>query len=231
MVVTATRLTKGSAVCAITAGLLFILVQLIHPTEDAASVASSSWAVTHGLTLAMAVLALIGVTGMYLQQAQRAGLLGLTGYGLFAVCFLIIACYTFVEAFVLPTLTDTVPQYVNDVVALPAGGTVLGNVGALQAVVLVSALTYLFGGLVFGLSSFKARVLSRPAALLLIAGTVSTVLVPALPHAAARLTAVPVGLALAWLGASLWAAAPARELPAPRGGARQPPVQCGCTSI
>ena len=213
MVITATRLTSGAALSAITAGSLFILVQLIHPTEDAANVASTAWAVTHGLTLAMAVLALIGITGMYLHQAERAGLLGLIGYAYFATCFLVIACYTFVEAFVLPTLTDTVPRYVNDVVALPAGGTVVGDVGALHTVALMSASTYLVGGLVFGLSTFRARVLSRPAALLLVAGAVSTILVPFLPHAAARLTAVPVGLALAWLGVSLWGAARATSRP------------------
>lgn len=211
--VTATRLTRGSALSAITAGMLFILVQAIHPSEDAANVASTTWALTHGLTLAMAVLALIGVTGMYLYQAERAGLLGLVGYGYFAMCFVVITCYTFVEAFVLPALTDRVPQYVSDVVALPAGGTAVGDVGALQAVALASAGTYLVGGLVFGLSTFRARVLSRPAALLLVAGTVSTVLVPFLPHAAARATAVPVGLALAWLGTSLWHAARATHGP------------------
>lgn len=222
MIITAARLTSGAALSAITAGLLFVLVQLIHPTEDAANVTSTTWAVTHGLTLAMAILALIGITGMYLHQAERAGLLGLIGYAYFAACFLVIAGYTFVETFVLPPLTDTVPQFVNDVVALPAGGAAVGDVGALQAVTLVSASTYLVGGLVFGLSTFRARVLSRPAALLLIAGTVSTILVPALPHAAARLTAVPVGLALAWLGASLWAAAHADRMPAPRAGSTEP---------
>ena len=221
MIITVTRLTRGAAFSAITAGLLFILVQLIHPTEDAANVASTAWTVTHGLTLAMAILALIGITGMYLHQAERAGLVGLIGYAYFAGCFLVIAGYTFVETFVLPSLTNTVPQFVNDVVALPAGGTVVGDVGALQAVALVSASTYLVGGFVFGLSTFRARVLSRPAALLLIAGTVSTVLVPDLPHAAARLTAVPVGLALAWLGASLWAATRAAGMPAPHGGSSE----------
>ena len=228
MVITATRLTRWAALSAITAGLLFILVQLIHPTEDAANVASTAWALTHGLTLAMAVLALIGISGMYLYQLERAGILGLIGYVLFASCFLVIAGYTFVETFVLPPLTDTVPQFVDDVVAIPAGGTVVGDVGVLPAVALVSAGTYLLGGLLFGLAVLRARVLSRPAAQLLIAGTVSTVLVPVLPHAAGRLTAVPVGIALTWLGVSLWRAAHATAgctrpgMPAARGGSAEP---------
>lgn len=48
------------------------------------------------------------------------------------------------------------------------------------------------------------RVLSRGAGILLALGAASTLVVPFVPHAAARYAAVPVGLALIWLGYSLW---------------------------
>jgi hypothetical protein len=68
----------------------------------------------------------------------------------------------------------------------------------------VSGVTYLLGGLLFGVALFRAGIVARWAALLLAVGTVLTLLLPLLPHALGRMTAVPVGLALAGLGSSLW---------------------------
>jgi len=63
---------------------------------------------------------------------------------------------------------------------------------------------YMLGGLLFGIALLRAGILPRwPAGLL----AVSSVLTPAaalLPHAIQRLAAIPVGLALAWLGYALW---------------------------
>ncbi len=44
----------------------------------------------------------------------------------------------------------------------------------------------------------------RRAGLLLVFGAAAALLVPLLPHAAARYAAVPVGLAMMWLGYSVW---------------------------
>jgi hypothetical protein len=48
--------------------------------------------------------------------------------------------------------------------------------------------------------------LPRWAGILLAVGALSTLLVPVLPHTLGRFVAVPVGLALVWLGGSLWTA-------------------------
>ncbi|MFN8484250.1 MAG: hypothetical protein U0768_14530 [Anaerolineae bacterium] len=60
----------------------------------------------------------------------------------------------------------------------------------------------------FGVATFRARVLPRwPAALL----TVGAILTPAaalLPHEMQRFAAVPVAVALAWLGYALWSERP-----------------------
>jgi hypothetical protein len=203
MTMTTTKLTRAAGLSAVAAGLLFIVVQLIHPHEDVASVTTTAWSVTHVVTLTMSVLALIGICGMYLRQVTEAGLLGLVGFLLFGFCFVLITAVTFVEAFVLPPLADQAPQFVNDVLAVFVGGAVVGDVGALPAAGLASAVTYLLGGLLFGVALFRARILARWAALLLAVGTVATLLVPVLPHALDRALAVPVGLALAGLGYSL----------------------------
>jgi hypothetical protein len=202
--ITTTKLTRAAGLSAVAAGLLFILIQFIHPDENVASVTTTAWTFTHVLTLAMALLALIGVSGMYLRQVRETGLLGLIGFLLFGSLFVIIIAFTFIEAVVLPVLADTAPQYVNDFLATETGGAVTGDVGALTVANGVSAVAYLLGGVLFGIALFRARIVARWAALLLAIGTLATVLIPVLPHSIDRLTALPVGVALAGLGYSLW---------------------------
>ena len=65
-------------------------------------------------------------------------------------------------------------------------------------------LTYMLGGLLFGIATFRAGILPRwPAGLLAVAAAV-TPAAALLPHAQQRLAAIPVALALAWLGYALW---------------------------
>ena len=204
MTITTTTLTRTAGLAAVAAGALFILIQFIHPSEDVASVATTAWTVVHTVSITMAVLALVGITGTYLRQVERAGILGLVGYVLFSTCFLVIAMFTFVEAYVLPLLTEQVPRFVEDVVAVPAGGTVVGDVGALQTVSLVSFATYLLGGLLFGIALYRAGQVHRWAAVTLAVGAVCPLLLAVLPHAPGRLAAVPAGIALIGLGHSTW---------------------------
>lgn len=204
MTITTDKLTRAAGLSAVLAGLLFIFVQLIHPDENVASVTTTAWTVTHLLTLAMSVLALIGVSGLYLRQVRETGPLGLIGFLLFGSSFVVITVLIFVEVAVLPLLADQAPQFINDVLAISTGGEVTGDVGAFAAASIVSAVTYLLGGLLFGVALFRARIVARWAALLLAIGTLASALVPLLPHSLDRLTAIPVGLALAGLGYSLW---------------------------
>jgi hypothetical protein len=206
-------LIRSAGSCAVLAGALFVLVQFIHPHEDVASVTTTAWAVTHVLTLAMSVFALIGITGMYLHQVTAAGQMGLVGYVLFAACFLLLVAGTWVEAFVLPPVADDAPEFVGDVVAIPVGGTIAGEVGFLDTGGQILGVAYLLGGVLFGIALFRAAVLARWAALTLAAGTALTLLLPLLPHILGRMTAVPVGLGLAGLGVSLWRESGSRRGP------------------
>lgn len=47
---------------------------------DAASITTTDVYVRESLKVLMAVLALVGITGMYLSQTRRNGVLGLVGY-------------------------------------------------------------------------------------------------------------------------------------------------------
>lgn len=213
MIITTTKLTGVAGLAAIAAGLIFVLIQFIHPAENITTVTTAGWVAVSLLTAAMAILALVGISGLYLRDVERMGVLGLVGYLLFATCFLVITAWSFVEIVVLPELADQAPQFVNDVLAVPGGGDIVGDVGAAQVASGVTAVGYLLGGLLFGIALFRARVAARWAALLLVAGSVATILVPVLPHAFERLLALPMGLALAALGLSLWSRQPAASVP------------------
>ncbi|QJY49010.1 hypothetical protein [Pseudonocardia broussonetiae] len=202
--ITAARLTRAAGMSAVAAGLLFIVVHVVQPYEDVATVTTTAWRVTHILGLAMAGLALVGISGMYLRQVTQTGRLGLIGFVLFGSFFLLITGSQFVEAFVLPSLADQAPQFVSDFLAIPTGGVIVGEVWALVTVNLLTGATYVFGGLLFGVALFRAGILARWAALLLAAGTALALLLPLLPNVLDRLTGVPVGVALAGLGFSLW---------------------------
>lgn len=204
MTVTTLSLVRASAVAAVAAGLLFVGVQIGHPPSELASVPTTEWAVRNALKVLMAVLTLVGITGMYLRQVERAGVLGLVGWALLGVGYLAIACIAFVAAVVLPSLVETSPDYVADVVAAGTGGEATGDIGLFTVANLVSGVGYLLGGLVLGVALFRARVLARWASALLAVGTVTTAAGPLLPLWADRLLAFPTGIALVGLGVSLW---------------------------
>ena len=204
MAITTTKLGRAAGLCALVAGLLYIVVQLIHPDENVAQVATTAWTATHLLTLAMAVLALFGISGMYLRQVSETGVLGLLGFLLFGLFFLVVVAATFVEAIVLPAIAGEAPGYVNDFLATIVGETVRGDVGSFTVANGVAGGTYLLGGLLFGIALYRAGVLARWAALLLAIGSLATLAVAVLPESLDRLAAFPVGIALVGLGYSLW---------------------------
>jgi hypothetical protein len=204
MAITATTLSRSAGVAAAAAGLIFIGVQINHPPMDVTSVTSTEWAVRNSLKVLMAALALAGITGMYLRQVKKSGVLGLLGYLLFGTGFLVIMSIAFVAAYVVPSLADTAPGYVNDVLAVSTGGTATGDIGLMQTAFSVEGFTYLAGGLVFGIALYRARVLARWAAALLAVGTFATIAIPLLPQSFERPLAFPTGVALVGLGYSLW---------------------------
>ena len=204
MTITPTTLTRCAGAAAFTAGLIFIGVQIGHPHLDATSIATTEVVIRSSLKLLMAVLALVGFTGMYLSRVRRNGLLGLVGYVVLATGYLLIAGNAFVSTFVLPTVAAANAGYVTDVIAASTGDPVTSDIGALQQVIGVQDVAYLAGGLLFGIALFRARVLARWAAALLAVGGVVTVALSVMPDAFYRLLAFPNGIAMIGLGYSLW---------------------------
>ena len=217
MSITTTKLTRAAGLCAVAGGLLFIGVQINHPHVDAGLVTTTEWAVRQTLKVLMAVLSLIGITGMYLRQVKQIGVLGLLGYLVFAAGYLIMMSVEVIGAVVLPALVQSAPGYVADVLAVATVGHATGDIGLMLPFSTVAGITYLAGGLLFGIALFRANVLARWAAAVLAGGTLATIAIPLLPQINERLFAVPTGIALIGLGYSLWReqrTAPGRTRPA-----------------
>ncbi len=122
MTVTPSTLTRAAGVAAVAAGLIFIGVQINHPHLDATSITTTELAVRNSLKVLMAALALVGITGMYLHQVKQMGMLGLVGYLLFGANYLVIMGTSFVAAYILPSIAESNPSYVNDVLAAASNG-------------------------------------------------------------------------------------------------------------
>ena len=207
MTITPTTLTRAAGLAAVAAGLIFIGVQINHPFLDATSVVTTDVVVRDSLKVVMAVLALVGITGMYLRQVREAGVLGLIGYLLLGTCYLVILCTSFVAAYVLPTIAGADPSYVNDVTAAATNRAAIGDIGLLQQAIAVQGAGYLLGGLVFGIALYRARVLARWAAALLAVGGIVSAALAVMPDAFYRFLAFPNGIAMIALGYSLWVTA------------------------
>ncbi len=225
MTITSNTLTRAAGVAAAVAGLLFIGVQIGHPHLDADVATTTDYTVRETVKILMAVLSLIGITGMYLRQVKQTGVLGLLGYVVFGAGYLLMMSIQIIGVFVLPFLASSSPDYVNDVLVAAVGGTPPGDIGALQILFKVSGFTFLAGGFLFGIALFRAAVLARWAAALLAVGAVATIATSVLPQVNPRLFAIPIGVAMVGLGYSLWrnrTATPARPVPSAVGAPLDP---------
>ena len=204
MTITSTGLTRAAGICAATAGAIFIAVQINHPAMDVASVETTDWLVRNTAKAVMAGLALVGIAGLYLRQVRKVGILGLIGAAVFSLGYLLMFGTEVVAAAVLPSLTESNPAYVSDVVAAAFGGTPVGDIGGMATVLNLAGIGFMLGGVLFGVALFRARVVARGGAALLALATLATMSLAVLPEEFNRPMAVPTGLALIWLGVSLF---------------------------
>jgi hypothetical protein len=154
----------------------------------------------------MSFFGLLGITGIYARQVEEAGWLGLAGYVLLSLWLVLLAPFTFAEVFILPPLATEAPAVVESFLGVFTGHAHTGevNLGGLKTMWDLDGFVYILGGLLFGIATFRAGILSRWPAGLLVVAALMTPAGALLPHEHKALVAVPVGLALAWLGYALW---------------------------
>jgi len=206
MKITASSLIRWAGLAAMLSGVLFIVIQTIHPLDILASVTTSRWAIAHYLGVVMCFLGLLGIAGLYARQAEATGWLGLAGFLLLSLFYALTMAFQFAEAFISPLLATEAPTFVEGLLGIASGHATALNLGALPILyALTGFVGYVLGGLLFSIATFRAGILPRWAAGLLAFAVVSPVLLASLlPHPLDRILAVPMGLALAWLGYALW---------------------------
>jgi hypothetical protein len=202
--ITTNRLTAAAGICAAAAGAIFIGVQINHPPADVAHIVTTEMTVRETAKILMCVLALAGLTGMFLRYRRPLGRLGLAGYSLLSIGYLAMFAVECIVAYVLPTEAHSNPVYVQHVINGAMGHGATGGIGHLHELFLFMGMGYSLGGLLFGIALFRAGVLARWASALLAYGTTSALALAALPESFSRPFAVPTGVALIGLGISLW---------------------------
>ena len=222
MNVTTSGLTKAAGAAAAVAGAIFIAVQIGHPSFEAYNTETTQWVARCSAKTVMAALALAGITGIYLHQHRKAGLLGLVGYLVFAAGYLAMFSTEVIAVFVLPPLVHTQPAFTNGAIVTSGGGHPTGDIGNLHTLFDLAGAGYIVGGLLFGIALYRTGVLARWAAVLLAVSTPATALLAVLPESFNRPMAVPEGIALIGLGVSLWRT---QRKPVPVPSAAFSPVQ------
>lgn len=203
-------LIRWTGVAAMLAGLIFAAIQPFHPLDTLESVTKTRWAIIQTLKTAMCVFGLLGLAGLYARQAHAAGWLGLVGYLLFSLFFVLTLPLAYTEAFILPLLAAEAPTFVQGFLGIFNGHPVETSLGILPVLYTLAGFAgYVLGGLLFGIATFRAGILPRWAAALLAGAAVAPLLLSwLLPHPLDRILAVPMGLALVWLGYGLWSERP-----------------------
>jgi hypothetical protein len=179
---------RGVGLASITAGGLILinqLSQLILPL----TISESSWDATQSLRFGLALVAmfilLLALTGLYWGQAHVIGGLGLVGYLTAFLGTLLVAGDWWYETFITPVLMDRVPELLEEA---PSGSILLGAA--------VTSAVFAAGWLIFGISSYRARIFPRGASILMMLG--------GLVGAGTLLIGfqIPLALAVGWIG--LW---------------------------
>lgn len=229
MKVTAPGLIRATGLAAVLAGLMFVVIQPIHPADVLASVSTDAWAIIHYASLVMVMLFVVGIIGIYARQVEELGWLGLVGLVVLSIGLLLTAALGVVEVFVAPLLVESEPDFVHGFLGMVGGHPTDADLGAMPGLWSASSAGFLGGTLLFGIANFRAGILSRWASAIFAVGLLASAPVAGL-LGTPRVAAVPVGIGLAWLGYSLWSERRRRPAtaPAPDAAASQPdPVAAG----
>jgi hypothetical protein len=202
-------LIRWAGLAVMAAGIIFAVIQPIHPLDVLASVTTPQWVIIQSLKTVMCLLGLIGMTALYSRQAKAAGRLGLVGYLLFSLFYALTLPFVFAEAFILPLLATEAPNFVEGFLGVINEHPTEFYLGAIPTIYkLTGFVGYVLGGLLFGIATIRTGILPRWAAGLMALGALAPIVLAQLPHPLDRTFAVPMGVALAGLGYALWSERP-----------------------
>ena len=197
------RFFRWTGITAIIAGGIYLIIQPLHPADTLGSVTTPMWVIVHVLSMIMDLTAIIALTGIYALHAHKFKVLGFVGYILFSLFFGLSLAFHFTEAFLFPLLATSAPEFVKGIQGLVTNTVSEVDLGIIPIVYTIAGLSYLIGGFILGLSLMRATIVPRTAGLLLAGGALATILGAVIPHPLNRVMAIPVGVALVWIGWSM----------------------------
>lgn len=162
------------------AGSLLILISsivgaVLFPGHSSTpqQVLSLPWLLVTLITLTGSLLFVIGLPGMYLRQAGRAGTLGLVGFILLFFAILLEGtAFSSVQIVILPFLAQKAPQLMGGD-SLPISAFLL---------LLISGLMQIIGAILLGIATMRTHVFPRWTGILLLAsGILFLLTLPPLP--------------------------------------------------
>lgn len=188
-----TTVIRLGGLAAVLVGVFALIVELLDlylyatTSEDSLSeVATSATFTVQGVFFSiLAMLLLVALVGIYAGQAEAAGVLGSVGFLLALIGTALFVGATWDGVFLLPALAQAAPAFLDSDLSF------LEKVGGVLSLGLL-----VIGWLVFAVSTLRARVYPRTAAVLLLIGIV----VSAIPL---PLTTIVFGVAMAWMGVFL----------------------------
>lgn len=190
---------KLAGISAILAGLLFSLIQFIHPEDSLQAITTTRWEITHILSALFPILALLGITGIYTKQIKQSGKLGFAGYLMLVGAFSLMLCFGFYEAIIAPVIAAEAPALASDIMSILENKPGPGSIGEVYQ---LNGILYLLGGLAFAVATIKAKVFPLYAGGILGLGVLITLSAAVMPFLA-RPSAIVFSLGLALLGVSL----------------------------
>ncbi len=195
-------LMRLAGLSAVMAGLCFIVIGMFHPVNVPSSV-NTTWVIVHIFATALGFFGLFGMAGLYARQVEESGWLGLVGFLLFTIWMTMVCGFSFVEAFILPKLATESPAFVAGWMGMFSGIPSTVDLGVLPTLWNISGPLYILGPMLFGIATFRARVLPRWAGVLLALNVIWVPIGALVPPAYQPKIMIPIGLALAWLGLAL----------------------------
>ena len=133
MKVTTPNLIRAAGLSAMAAGIIFIVIQPIHPAGRSCVCQHRTLQSSTTLKTVMCILGLYGVAGLYARQVEKTGWLGLAGYLLFSLFYDDRVPFSFIEPFILPLLATQAPKFVAGIMGMVSSVPSEVNLGALPA--------------------------------------------------------------------------------------------------
>ncbi len=211
--ITTATLMRLAGFSAMLAGLGIVVLGTFHPANEPINVTTPAWIIVHIFATSLGFFGVLGLTGLYARQVEKAGWLGLVGFLLFSLWMTLVGFFSYIEAALLPHLASEFPQFVTGFLGMFSGIPSAVNLGVLPTMWNISTPMLIIGSLVFAIATFRARILPRWAAGLLALGTLMIPVGALLPtELQAKIIMIPMGLGLAWMGYALLTE---RRAPAP----------------